>query len=238
MSGPFIHPKAKPTASETSTYEVGYRKPPEATRFKPGQSGNPRGRRKRPESDVPLPHEQRLKRIILEEAYRPIAIQHGNRTVRMPMVQTVMRSIGLTAARGHHKSQRMFVDLLKMVEGEMKAEHYALLEQAIEYKADWEIELDMRKRFGTTGPQPLPHPDDIVIDRSTGEVTFKGPVTTEEKATWDKMRRRKADAKKEIAAIKKLLKKDPDNVLHLKLLSFEQRVHDTIAKMIPDEEDP
>jgi hypothetical protein len=27
-------------------YEVGYRKPPAATRFKPGQSGNPKGRRK------------------------------------------------------------------------------------------------------------------------------------------------------------------------------------------------
>ena len=27
-------------------YEVGYRKPPQHTRFKPGQSGNPRGRPK------------------------------------------------------------------------------------------------------------------------------------------------------------------------------------------------
>ncbi len=28
-------------------YEIGYRKPPKATRFKPGQSGNPKGRPKR-----------------------------------------------------------------------------------------------------------------------------------------------------------------------------------------------
>jgi len=28
-------------------YEVGYRKPPKATRFKPGQSGNPKGRKRR-----------------------------------------------------------------------------------------------------------------------------------------------------------------------------------------------
>jgi hypothetical protein len=27
-------------------YTVGYRKPPQATRFKPGQSGNPKGRPK------------------------------------------------------------------------------------------------------------------------------------------------------------------------------------------------
>ncbi len=35
-------------ADQTSTggYDVGYRKPPKHTRFKPGQSGNPRGRPK------------------------------------------------------------------------------------------------------------------------------------------------------------------------------------------------
>lgn len=32
--------------SERDTYEVGYRKPPREHRFKPGKSGNPRGRRK------------------------------------------------------------------------------------------------------------------------------------------------------------------------------------------------
>jgi len=31
---------------EHGTYEVGYGKPPKASRFKPGQSGNPKGRRK------------------------------------------------------------------------------------------------------------------------------------------------------------------------------------------------
>ena len=31
--------------SEENDYEVGYRKPPLATRFKKGQSGNPSGKR-------------------------------------------------------------------------------------------------------------------------------------------------------------------------------------------------
>lgn len=33
-------------AKEPGDYEVGYAKPPEHTRFKPGQSGNPKGRKK------------------------------------------------------------------------------------------------------------------------------------------------------------------------------------------------
>jgi hypothetical protein len=32
--------------SRKDDYEIGYRKPPKASRFKPGQSGNPRGRAK------------------------------------------------------------------------------------------------------------------------------------------------------------------------------------------------
>jgi hypothetical protein len=36
-------PPVEPADQE---YEVGYRKPPKQTRFKPGQSGNPKGRRK------------------------------------------------------------------------------------------------------------------------------------------------------------------------------------------------
>ena len=31
-------------AEDKSTYEVGYGRPPKKTRFKPGQSGNPKGR--------------------------------------------------------------------------------------------------------------------------------------------------------------------------------------------------
>ena len=33
-----------PDDGETQDYEVGYRRPPRHSRFKPGQSGNPRGR--------------------------------------------------------------------------------------------------------------------------------------------------------------------------------------------------
>lgn len=38
---------ARKTPKSSSDYEVGYAKPPAHTRFRPGQSGNPKGRAKR-----------------------------------------------------------------------------------------------------------------------------------------------------------------------------------------------
>ena len=64
---------------EEPTYEVGYGKPPQATRFQPGKSGNPKGRpkgsRKAPPVDVAV---EKLKALVLEEAYRPIKIKDGD----------------------------------------------------------------------------------------------------------------------------------------------------------------
>jgi hypothetical protein len=48
-------------------YEVGYAKPPLETRFKKGQSGNPRGRPRGTRNKLPALNEERLKAIVLQE---------------------------------------------------------------------------------------------------------------------------------------------------------------------------
>ena len=56
-------------------YDVGYRKPPKQSKFKKGETGNPRGRPKRTTHAMPEWREARMKAIIRQEAYRLIDIK-------------------------------------------------------------------------------------------------------------------------------------------------------------------
>ena len=85
---------------EEPAYEVGYAKPPKATRFQPGKSGNPKGRpkgsRKAPPAGAAV---EKLNTLVLQEAYRPIQIRDGETLVEMPTMQAMLRNVTLSAAR-------------------------------------------------------------------------------------------------------------------------------------------
>jgi hypothetical protein len=195
-----------PPATDEPSYEVGFRKPPVASRFKPGQSGNPRGRPKGARSKRPALNEERLKTIIIDEAYRTIKVSEGRRQITIPMAQAVIRALAVNAARGQLRSQRMFATLLSEVESANKALWDEWLQTAIEYKVGWEQELERRASLGISGAEPLPHPDDIVIDSRTGQVIVKGPRTKEDKVKWDRMYARVEECDLAIAEMTESLK--------------------------------
>jgi hypothetical protein len=219
------------------SYEVGYGKPPAVTRFVKGKSGNPKGRPKGSRNQMPALNEERLRDIVIAEAYRTIKVKDGGRDVSVPMAQAVIRSMAVNAVRGDQRSQKMFTDLLNTTEAKNKKLHDEYVQTMIDYKHSWEEEIERCKLMGIKPPEPVPHPDHIKIDLSTGKILITGPFTREEKVKWDKLKKRKASAIKAIITYEEDLR-DPRNEKYREFIeseiASEKSIIEIISKTIPD----
>jgi Family of unknown function (DUF5681) len=101
------------------TYQVGYGKPPTHSRFRKGQSGNPTGQRQS------LNEAERLKKIILQEAYRLLTVRDGGDIKRMAAVQAVLRSQIASAVKGNVSAQRAMLNTIQQLGAEPQARRNA-----------------------------------------------------------------------------------------------------------------
>lgn len=161
-------------------YEVGYRKPPRHTRFAKGQSGNPRGRPKKP-NPRPLKLSDAPSDLFLEEeAYRSVTLRENGQVIELPVTKAVLRSLAAGAIKGNRLSQKYFLEYVSRAEDlhlRTKVEHYVRLDAL---KRDGERALAESERRGLPPPELLPHPDDIILNPSTGEARIEGPETLED----------------------------------------------------------
>lgn len=89
-------------------YEVGYGRPPKHSRFKKGQSGNPKGRPK---------GSKNVDRLVIDELMRPITVVEDGKRKRMPTYLVAVRQAARKATSGDAKAVKLCKELL----GEAKA---------------------------------------------------------------------------------------------------------------------
>lgn len=216
---------------------VGYQNPPTEYRFKKGVSGNPKGRpRKTKASPAASDADDRLSRIIMQEAYRPIQIRENGKTEELPMIQAVIRSLGVSAAKGSFRAQLALTGLVQAIERRELNEKQALFETIVEYKRGWEEVFERCDALGEPRPEPVPHPHDLEFNSRTGTVVFNGPFDDGEKASWDRAFRRKKDAEEEIAYLTGAAEEAPELKRHYDTeIEFEERIVELISSLFPDE---
>lgn len=95
-------PAAEPVNSADAGYEVGYRKPPKHTRFKAGQSGNPRGRPKAARS---------LKTIVRNTLTQKVAVRTPAGEKKISRIEAVLQKTLEQAMKGNPNALAQLIKL-------------------------------------------------------------------------------------------------------------------------------
>jgi Family of unknown function (DUF5681) len=119
-----------------SDYEVGYGRPPKATRFRPGQSGNPTGYRKGSKT---------LGARLRELMNSKVTVTEHGRTRRISRLDVMLRQLTNDAMRGDPRALKQLMEFLHRyggeVEGTVRSEELT--------SEDLEILSDYLRKTGT-----------------------------------------------------------------------------------------
>jgi Family of unknown function (DUF5681) len=129
-----------------SDYAVGYRRPPKATRFQPGRSGNPRGR----------PKGRRTIGAMLQEIIQQkVAVTENGKTRRMSTLEVIFRRLVNDAMRNDARALKLLLSILERQGDSPEGEAHSVDLQA----EDLAILAQYRQELSILEPSPLMAPE-------------------------------------------------------------------------------
>lgn len=216
-------------------YDIGYQKPPIKTQFKPGKSGNPKGRPRGSKNLISPREETRLADIISRVGSQIISVQEKNKIIQIPLEEAVVRSLIVKAAKGDTKSQQIFLNMKEKIDLKREKEITEAVDVATQYKVFWERTFEQQKLQNIPLSDPIPHPDDIIVNLETGHIHMEGPMDRKEKEEWDNMLKMYAEMEDSILDLKEQLldsKNQNDRELIESCLRQESKLFDIAYKAV------
>ncbi len=89
-------------------YEVGYGKPPRNTRFQPGHSGNPKGRKKKVHR-----HDETFAEMLTRVTRGTVRLTMQGKSTEVTKLEAILEQVTNQAARGNVPAVRVFLMLME-----------------------------------------------------------------------------------------------------------------------------
>jgi hypothetical protein len=202
---------------QNRTASSNYRKPPVEHQFKKGTSGNPKGRP--PKKKAVQPGfgalgggiADRLGTMALDEAGRRVTVREGDKVSEIPAMQALLRTMFRAAAQGDTKAGRQLLEVIARAESARTEAAEGILEFSAQYIEKYGPIFDKHEREGLAPPDIYPHPDDFIINETTGEVTIDGPITKDEAGARKAVRQQALDSLGRYFEVRDALAKEPTN---------------------------
>jgi hypothetical protein len=168
----------------TDADNVGFGRPPKAFQFKKGQSGNPLGssrkvRKRKQRQSLSFDD------LVLENSENLLRVRDGNRTSRISTKEALLKKQTAMGLNGNRLALNACLDRIDQAEQNKLAKVLENYETFLDYRDNYPERVKSHRNRGL--PPPLPHPDDILFDRRTGDLTLTGPRDPEELATLKKI---------------------------------------------------
>ena len=118
-----------PTETPEPEYKVGPGHPPKEYRFKPGQSGNPKGLKRKPKPMAPD-----LKAALERALNEQIKLKQGERERTMTMAEAGIKQLVAQFAKGNHQARRDLIVLCDKLDVDLMAGQRQAVQAALRGK--------------------------------------------------------------------------------------------------------
>jgi hypothetical protein len=116
-------------------YKVGPGRPPKEHQFKPGQSGNPKGAKRKAESFLPD-----LKRLFKQALSEKVTLKQGDKERTLTMAEAGIKQLVAQYAKGDRHARRDVIAYAEKLGIDLMASHRQAVEEAL--AADHQAILD------------------------------------------------------------------------------------------------